>query len=382
MDLGLAKYCMLRLQLLLLFGLNAFVRGMDDVPDNIIGGSYLDSNCGPDLYCLPVEDELWRPLESGLENGFVRWNRYYPTFSTYVNISLFNTESEVPVKEWHHYKNEGLLVINNFPSSWFIGVNLTANVTQEFYFYITGPYTPTVVIPRGPSFYIQKPVILPVHSSPATTSVSSSHISTSTSSTSTTHSSAVATMTPTAVAPSLGAQNSSSNNLSAGAISGITVGSVAGITIIACLVYFLRRRRRNQAHCYVANTDTDSDPSLVRSLHSSSADAPDLEVDAAMEMAEPSSPVRRNSLRLTVKGAQELAHAYRKMLTNQEMAEESPAQNQTRILYSDELLRRELAADGHGVKYVSTAPAIVVMGDDQQSLHSMAANTSDSSEIP
>ncbi|ORY00791.1 hypothetical protein K493DRAFT_335228 [Basidiobolus meristosporus CBS 931.73] len=368
---------MFLLQLLSLLGLNSLVYGLDST-DTSIGASYLDSYCGPDLYCLPKEDELWYPHDS----EFVRWNRYYPTFSTFVNISLFNTKSEVPVEEWPLYKNEGLLVINNIPSSWFIGVNLSANVTQEFYFFITGPYTPTVVIPRGPNFYIQKPQILPAYANPvAVVNASESIIHTSTvvSMTPTSRPSTVVSSIPSSTSSSPATQNSSSTNLSAGAISGITVGSVAGVTIIACLVYFFRRRRRNQASSYETKAEIDSGPTMACN---SSADTSGPDTDVTMEMAEPPNPIKRNSLRLTVKGAQELAHTYRKMLTNQETVEESSTQNQPRTLYSDELLRRELAADGHGVKYVSTAPAIVVMGDDQQSLRSMTADTSDSREIP
>ncbi|KAK9716834.1 hypothetical protein K7432_006643 [Basidiobolus ranarum] len=380
MRLDFLKYFMFLLRFAILLGITTYVKAdssNSNVPSDI---QDINSECGPDIYCLPKAGDLWVPQE----NGFLQWNKNYPTFlnTGSVNIGLYNTLSGNPVQLWNHYRNEGILVINNFTTDWFLDLNNVSpyeNITQEFYFDITAIYDTNAPYKPGPTFFIERPMLLPTPILPATPMHNkTSTTSTSTKPTSTSPSPSSSSFSYGPTNPSVQTQGTS--GLSAGAIGGIAVGSVLLVTIVACLFYILRRRRRNQLAKPGLGTNSDHNSSHVI-VNAVSDNNSDNDVDGQLQMAEASSPVKRNSLRLTVKGAQELAHAYRKMLTNQDAIEDSQPSSQQRNLYSDELLRRELAAEGHGVKNVSTSPAIVVVGEDQNSLCSMTADTTDSSEL-
>ncbi|KAK9761213.1 hypothetical protein K7432_014051, partial [Basidiobolus ranarum] len=188
--------------------------------------------------------------------------------------------------------------------------------------------------------------------------------------------------------PHENADSKHGSGISTGAIIGIALGSVALVTLVACLIFILHRRKRTKSKQMV-ETKRSQDPgnpspnqynlrpatsSTLRSTRSES------EVDSITPLSASNSTARRNSLRLTVKDAQLLAHTYRAMLSNNNMNGEDVPQTNQRSLYSDELLKRELAAEGRGVKNVSTSPAIVVVNSDQIGRNSMTADHSEHSE--
>ncbi|ORX88866.1 hypothetical protein K493DRAFT_73732 [Basidiobolus meristosporus CBS 931.73] len=328
----------------------------------------INQACNANIYCLPTAGEVWGQQQ----NYFVQWNYNYPTFATTgrVNIRLFNNQSTTPVYQLPSYENaEGLLIINTIQSSWFLG-NQTV---QYFYFLITGSEDPPSIAENGPIFLIQ---------SPPPTSTSSTATATATATPTRTPTStplASATTTPGHSGPN----NDESSGLSVGAICGIAVGSVLFVTTIACLIYFIRRKRGGHKQGYDFQLESESGSGVngyaalgPTNLGTARDNTSNSDADSTLPMTESLSPGKRSSLCLTVKDAQELAHAYRKMLTNKDATEETPQTTQQRSLYSDELLRRELAADGHGVKNVSTTPAIVVV-DDQVNGHGMTADPSE-----
>ncbi|ORY03793.1 hypothetical protein K493DRAFT_334152 [Basidiobolus meristosporus CBS 931.73] len=71
-------------------------------------------------------------------------------------------------------------------------------------------------------------------------------------------------------------------------------------------------------------------------------------------------------LRLTVKDAQLIAETYRRLLRKPSWNADEGKDLAKRNTYTDELLRRELQADGKGVKQVNTAPTIIVVNEEQK----------------
>ncbi|KAK9694161.1 hypothetical protein K7432_013540 [Basidiobolus ranarum] len=180
----------------------------------------ITTTCGPNIYCLPLEGALWLPQQ----NRFVRWNSKYPTFAVagFVNISLYNTQSTNPVRQWPLYENaEGLLAINSFDSNWFIG----AALVQKFYFIILGPNDNPSLAQLGPVFSIQSS--LSSTASP-TTSITNSASPTSNPKPSGISSGSFPTGTSGTRLP-----DHESGGLSVGAICGIAVGSVLLVTAVA-----------------------------------------------------------------------------------------------------------------------------------------------------
>ncbi|ORX94582.1 hypothetical protein K493DRAFT_301984 [Basidiobolus meristosporus CBS 931.73] len=72
------------------------------------------------------------------------------------------------------------------------------------------------------------------------------------------------------------------------------------------------------------------------------------------------------SLCLTVKDAQLIADTYRRLLRKPSWNEDDIKEFGKRNTYTDELMRRELEAEGKGVKHVNTAPTLVVVNEEQK----------------
>ncbi|KAK9767847.1 hypothetical protein K7432_002029 [Basidiobolus ranarum] len=112
----------------------------------------------------------------------------------------------------------------------------------------------------------------------------------------------------------------------------------------------------NRSHLYSVNSQ--SSQHILAALPSNSMTSSQL--SPTEQYFEP------DSLRLTVKDAQLIADTYRRLLRKPSWTEEEGRELGKRNTYTDELLRRELEAEGTGVKQVSTAPTIVIVNEEQK----------------
>ncbi|ORX96783.1 hypothetical protein K493DRAFT_314351 [Basidiobolus meristosporus CBS 931.73] len=350
-------------------------------PDDV---SKLTGPCGPTVYCLPEKGENWVVNKE----YFVRWWNKYPTFLAQglVEIKLYEASSPPNlVKQWDNITNDiGFFTVKYYPPQLPIfPIDPTrepnSTIRRECYFVIFAPGSDESIAGKGDNFFIDD------YNPPASVSVPS----------------------PGPSKPETAAAKPTGNNdisiphaerrgdnqesgISAGAIIGITLGAVAFVTIVALALFFIHRRKKNRANRVTEVNHGEKPralppsqyiprPATSGTLRSTSSES---EVDSISPLSASNSGTRRSSLRLTVKDAQILAHTYRAMLSNQGGSSngEDTLQNNPRGLYSDELLKRELAAEGRGVKNVSTSPAIVVVNSDEMGRKSMTADHSEHEE--
>ncbi|KAK9721724.1 hypothetical protein K7432_003191 [Basidiobolus ranarum] len=347
-------------------------------PDDV---SKLTKPCGPTVYCLPEKGDRWVVNKE----YFVRWWNKYPTFllGGYVNIKLYEaTSPPTLVKQWLDITNDqGFYTVKNYPPQFPIfppdPTRPNTTVTRECYFVILAPGSDESIAGKGDNFFIDD------YNPPAN---SSSPTPTKGPPTST----GLSKSTNTNGSPQENYNDSSKPSLSTGAIIGIILGSIGLVTLVACVLLLIHRRKKSKAKEMleanqsraIHNPPSIREP-IIRPLTSSTlqSDSSMSEVDFGTPLSSSDSVNRRSSLRLTVKDARLLSHTYRAMLSNNSLNGEETAQNNQRSLYSDELLRRELAAEGRGVKNVSTSPAIVVVNSDQMERDSMTADHSDHNEL-
>ncbi|ORY01565.1 hypothetical protein K493DRAFT_334940 [Basidiobolus meristosporus CBS 931.73] len=366
----LEKYPRLLLPVSLIAGSFSFCRGdlppFKNVTFEPIDPSNYTSPCGPQIYCLPAAGDQWI---SGHEY-LLRWNYQYPTFLSvgFVDVKLYTEEDDYkPVQQWLNLTNsQGFLTytrqnstaITNLLQS---GYPETQNITgKNFYFTVSTPNDKSSWVDKGPTFTIfdiRFPYIPPVALGngppPSAQTLAPSPSSEPN----------VPKMTESSPNPSLlNPPSATGGGLSGGAIAGISVGSAVAFLLLGLAVFIARRRSKNPRGRYVnekMNTEYDGKGGSVY-LRRGNTSASD--VNSLSPLAGALDPPKRHSLRLTVKDAQLLAHHYRNMLTTKAWSgSSSEAQGTT---YSDELLRRELAAEGRGVRMVNNAPAIVVVNDE------------------
>ncbi|KAK9723277.1 hypothetical protein K7432_002074 [Basidiobolus ranarum] len=322
--------------------------------------SIYTSPCGPQIYCLPTAGSQWL---NGVEN-LLRWNYQYPTFLTegYVNIKLYYEDDDYnPVQQWLNITNsKGLLtVVTTLTDNIRSGYPTTQNVTGKNFFF-------TVSTLNDSSSRIEKGSIFSIYDIrfpyvPHSNNVVNAPASTSTS----TPSSKTEISKPSASSepqePNL--PSNEHNGLSTGAIASITIGSILAFLIIGAILFVLRKRSNRQRRVGYTNEKmnprySDQNGSIYLQRGNTSAS----EVDSLSPLADTPDTPKRHSLRLTVKDAQLLAHHYRSMLTKKTWGS-SGAESQG-TSYSDELLRRELAAEGCDVRLVNNAPGIVIVNED------------------
>ncbi|KAK9760590.1 hypothetical protein K7432_015244 [Basidiobolus ranarum] len=305
----------------------------------------LEENCGPDIYCLPKPDETW--MLGKLQSGMIRWNHNHPLFKVqgFVDVRLFEmTDTRNPVKEWINIQNnDGLLTVGlSNDIEWFPkvqGNRENVSILRQFRLMITPHGDWSEHQPWGPIFNIEEP--------PPSTSQNS----------------------PT------NSQNTNvneSNKLERPSISLYGTQPTGDIRDGEAIISGNVRRRQPPKTVCLTFDEVDTLPTHgPDSLGHTDPSSFILNSNQRIEMdpeskksTELDSGKLQNSLRLTAKDARMIADTYRQLLRKPSWSgKDIETLQRTNSHYSDELMRRELEAEGTGVKHVTwttmAAPEIV-----------------------
>ncbi|ORX84103.1 hypothetical protein K493DRAFT_343781 [Basidiobolus meristosporus CBS 931.73] len=292
--------------------------------------SVLEENCGPDIYCLPKADDTW--VMGKLPSGMIRWNHNHPLFKVqgYVDVRLFEmTDTRKPVKEWINiHNNDGLLTVSlTKDTDWFAlthGNRENTSIMRQFRFLITPHGDWAEHQPWGPIFNIEEPPSFAIQPS-------------------NTHATESGKLARDALTP-YGAKPTSTN----------------------IEVMIIRRRHPPKT----ISLTFDDVGTLPTHGPDSSDEKKNLEADGGShQLIGTDSDQTPNSLRLTVKDARMIADTYRQLLRKPSWSgRDIETPQRTKSYYSDELMKRELAAEGTGVKHVTwtTLSAPETVPEDQE----------------
>ncbi|ORX88571.1 hypothetical protein K493DRAFT_77095 [Basidiobolus meristosporus CBS 931.73] len=328
---------------------------------SLVARDELTEPCGPDVYCLPKTNDTWVMGSTGT----LRWNQKYTTFLVqgFVDVRLYEmTDPRNPVLDWLNIPNgEGYLTVFLNDTKIFPPVaNRPFNTTAErkYQYLVTAHGYPITGQQRSPIFNIIDP--------PSADNVSPASAANPTTLSTPGSTGQTEQSDGSQPRPQIMDTNSSSGRLSAGAIVGVSIGCViAGVLAATALFVIVRRKQSTTKRGSLnekplvppfnpfSDNNNFSTTTIEDSTHSTKSPICNME-DAS-----------RSSLRLTVKDAQMIADTYRRLLRKPSWNSSDLEELTTQNSYSDELLRRELEAEGHGVKQVSTGPAIVVTPEDE-----------------